>query len=214
MDLSTRKLDRWPGDMTPAKDRRPSPFRATWEQTRRSLVKELRHLGSKLAVLEVAVLSEREISAVTGFPRVEARVEHPGVILAADTKHGPLKWRADALTTWTANVRAIALTLERLRLADLYGVTRRGEQYAGWKMLPGPITGAGPVMTIEQAASFIGDLTGQTGARILASREVWADAYRRAVARLHPDKHAGQVLPAWARLQDAQQLLDGLHNKR
>jgi hypothetical protein len=62
---------------------------------------------------------------------------------------------------WTDNVHAIALTLERLRLADLYGVTSRGEQYAGWKMLPGPITagpGAAPTMSMEDAARFAAGL--------------------------------------------------------
>jgi len=43
----------------------------------------------------------------------------------------------DSFKDWEANLRAIALSLERLRAADRYGVTtEEKEQYIGWLRLP------------------------------------------------------------------------------
>lgn len=39
----------------------------------------------------------------------------------------------DACELWQHNVRSIALGLEALRAVDRYGITRRGQQYAGFR---------------------------------------------------------------------------------
>jgi hypothetical protein len=70
-----------------------------------------------------------------------------------------------------ANVRAIALALEALRKVDRYGVTKRGEQYAGWKALPSP-----------------NDAILERGRQII--REHDGDV-RRALAATHPDREGG-----------------------
>lgn len=122
----------------------------------------------------------------------------------------------DDCQNWTDNVHAIALTLERLRLADLYGVTSRGEQYAGWRMLPGPITvhqGDKPAMSIEAAADFVARVDGLCTAATLISNAIqWRVAYRRVAARLHPD--AGGSSADWSTLQDAARLMDALHGRK
>jgi hypothetical protein len=116
---------------------------------------------------------------------------------------------------WTDNLHAIALTLERLRLADLYGVTKRGEQYAGWKMLPGPITAAAgqkPTMSIDAAARFVAGLTGADAPALIRNRATWEKAFREAARMCHPDKAPQDG--RWEQLEQAAQLLNGLHSKK
>lgn len=51
---------------------------------------------------------------------------------AADTGKR-LVYATDACEFWQHNVRSIALGLEALRAVDRYGISRRGEQYAGFR---------------------------------------------------------------------------------
>jgi hypothetical protein len=44
-----------------------------------------------------------------------------------------LVYATDACVYWQHNVRSIALGLEALRAVDRYGITRKGEQYAGFR---------------------------------------------------------------------------------
>lgn len=141
-------------------------------------------------------------------------------MIAADTKYGSLKWTCDQFRDYWDNLHAIALTLERLRLADLYGVTKRGEQYSGWKMLPGPITatqsGAMRVMTMEDAARFVSQCTAGafSAAQLLKDKSAWQQAYRIAVKDIHPDMAGQQSDGGWDKLQEAAQLLNSLHNRK
>lgn len=212
MEIQTRPLQGpWPKPFT--RPRKASPFKSSFEQSRRLLEAELRHLDAG-AVMIQAAFRESDISATTGFPRGDRTPEHPGIIVAADTRHGPLKWLCDACTRWQHNVHAIALTLGRLRLADLYGVTGRGEQYHGWKMLPGPITTDAPVMSIDAAARTLSTLSQLwTAAQILGDRKAFEMANRRAHLALHPDAGTHNPLQ-WAELQEASKLLNNLHNRR
>ena len=83
-------------------------------------------------------ISERYIRT-DGLPYANARYgTNPGVIVSFDSRHGPLRYATDAFTEWQDNLRAIALSLEALRAVDRYGVTRRGEQYTGWRAIAAP----------------------------------------------------------------------------
>lgn len=114
-----------------------SPFSASWSDTVDLLARELRHLEPTRALLEVA-LPESKIR-LDGLPRADARAASPGVILTLiGTTQGDLRYPASWFHTWQDNVRALALALEALRKVDRYGVTKRGEQYAGWKQLAAP----------------------------------------------------------------------------
>lgn len=195
-----------------------SAFKMSFDRSVRLLKKELRSLEASVVVIATAH-AERDISGVTGFPRADRGPAHPGVMVAADTKYGSLKWFTDHFRTWTANLHAIALTLERLRLADLYGVTKRGEQYSGWKMLPGPITAgnAAKTMNMEEAACFVAEQCRITffdtsAHAVLTSKKAWQDAYKWAAKKLHPD--ANKDSPMWGTLQEAATLLNSLHNRK
>lgn len=117
-----------------------SPFRGSWSSTIALLAKELRAHGANpsTTILEVD-LPERAIR-MDGLPRADARATSPGIVLQFDARtvagKPRLRYEVGTYHDWQDNVRAIAKGLEALRAVDRYGVTRRGEQYAGWRALP------------------------------------------------------------------------------
>ena len=127
-----------------------------------------------------------------GEPRAGAVAEHPGVILCFNTSKGSRRRSFDRFTHWSQNLRALALNLEHLRLANLYGVEADEEQYAGWRALPAapdaksdydglnPLTWACTVI-----ARYAGDVI---PSHLLRNVETFQLAYRKAVARWHPDR--------------------------
>lgn len=210
ISFTFRPLTTWPRKKTESYHRRSSPFKATVDQTQKMLGRELNHLQAANPVVIQAAFSERHIR-IDGLVYANApQPEFPGIILTFTSgKHGPMNFCCDDCRRWQDNLRAIALTLERLRLADLYGVTKSGEQYAGWKALPGPIV-TPAAMTVEDAARFVAksaDVPNQAG-RIVDSADRFADYYRIAAKRLHPDANAGATPPEWYQLQRAKEILD------
>ncbi len=121
-----------------------SPFTASWTSTVELLVRELQHLRPRQTVLEVD-LREQDLRQ-DGLPRSDRRARTPGVVLSLlGSAQGDLRYPSHAFGHWDENVRAIALALEALRKVDRYGITKSGEQYAGWKALPaGERTGPDP----------------------------------------------------------------------
>lgn len=132
------------------------------------LKRELRALSAKHVVIELAV-SEAELR-LDGWPYADARPTHAGVVLSLESKYGPLRYPCTRFDRWQDNVRAIALALEALRKVDRYGVTKRGEQYTGWKQL--------------QAGAGEGDAT--RGRAIIAEH----GSESAALKAVHPD-HGG-----------------------
>ena len=133
MRLIFRPFERW--DRKVDANRPRAPFRAGYQTTIDLLEREVRMLGARQVVVELAI-TEADLR-LDGQPYATARPRHPGVTVAFDSQHGPLKYTADKFATWQENIRAIALGLEALRKVDRYGMTSRGEQYAGWKQLGG-----------------------------------------------------------------------------
>ena len=205
-----RPIQQWPGENT--RNRRTSNFSASWSATLSLLDRELCQLGAKNVVIQVS-LTERDIR-LDGYPRANARPDHPGVIVSLDSAYGPLSYPCDTFTSWQDNLRAVALALEALRSVDRYGVTKRGEQYTGWKQLPEgrPMPAA---MTRDEAAQFLA----QHGAPDLISLGGWGHlrepahvverdrVYKAAARKLHPD--AGGTTEDFQRLQEAKRVLDG-----
>lgn len=136
IDARFRPIDLWPGSTTAARRRSRWTFKASWSNTLDLLDRELRHLQATNIVVGCG-LREQDIRN-DGWPRSNAREPtHPGVEVSFDTpRHGRLVYATDVCERWEHNVRAIALGLEALRAVDRHGITRRGEQYAGFKALP------------------------------------------------------------------------------
>lgn len=137
--------------------RAAAPFHAKWTSTVTLLAKELRMHRATRTVLEVD-FRERDLR-IDGLPRADRRAQSPGVVLSFEARAVPgspaLRYEVARFWDWQDNVRAIALGLEALRAVDRYGVTRRGEQYAGWKQLTsgsGPSAERGGALVLEHGS--------------------------------------------------------------
>lgn len=193
MNLTYRPLPAvWPsGERTPWNRRRRSPFSAPWLRTLELLERELANLGVSQSATVVVEAGYREADIrLDGRPRANARLEDPAVVVSFESRHGPLRYGCDAFTDHQANIRAIALALEALRAVDRYGVTKRGEQYTGWKALPE----GNMASTQVEAETFIRSLVDDPSVPL-------ATLYRRACHVAHPD-HGGSR-QTWDRLQAA-----------
>lgn len=129
--MRVKPIVEWPGQMSPSRSR--ANFSASFSSTVSLLWRELYQLGGRNVILQVGIPEQQ--FRIDGFPRADARADHPGVILTLDSKHGALSYPCDTFDRWQDNLRAIALALEALRKVDRYGVTKRGEQYTGFKAI-------------------------------------------------------------------------------
>lgn len=135
MAYAFRPLSTWPYSETPA-DRRRSrlTFKAGWQDTLDLLAYEIDWLGGSDVVIG-ADFREGDIR-MDGMPRANAREPmHPGVEISFNSKFGRLAYSTDVCELWKHNVRSIGLGLEALRAVDRYGISQRGQQYAGFAML-------------------------------------------------------------------------------
>lgn len=200
-ELDVDPIGEWPGVLTPSRIR--SNFSASWSNTLDLLDRELWHLGAKNARLQIAVPPNQ--FRVDGRPRATAKVEHPGVILTLDSRHGALSYPCDTFLTWQDNVRAIALALEALRKVDRYGVTKRGEQYRGFLAIEATAAPAGFDDALD-AKLFLARVTG-----VPYMDRPLRELVRMAQRRTHPDTGGDaatfqRVTLAEAKLREAGEL--------
>lgn len=177
-------------------------FDSPWSKTLQLLGREVDALRGTNVVIEVDV-PERAIR-LDGALRADAKASGPAVVVAFDSKHGPLQYRCDRFVTrwssqgpdWQHNVRAIALTLESLRAVDRYGATNTGQQYAGWKAI-GSARANVPLPT-DQAWAVLRLLAGTPSDSGASADRIINLARRNA----HPD-HGGTA-ETWAQFTEAQ----------
>lgn len=195
MKYEIRPLAAWTDPTTEIR-RSSNVFRASWPDTLNLLGCEAEKLGARLVVVQVDV-AEGDIRR-DGMLRANAKIGHPGVTVSFDCDIGPLRYATDAYDSWKANVRAIALGLEALRAVDRYGITRRNEQYVGFKAIAAPVTG---FTSADEAFRWMRD-------RILHKDCSCTprDMYRQLARRMHPD--TGGDPADWERLAQALQLLE------
>jgi hypothetical protein len=214
VQLTFRPIEKWPRALT--KNRKRSPFSATYNQTFKLLEAELNHLGARNIALQIALRPED--IRLDGQPRANAKpAAHPGVILSFEKfvwsgkynergqrmgKYAPYSMPCDAFTDWESNLRAIALSLEALRKVDRYGVTQSGEQYTGWAALP-VASNSGEC---EMAAQFMSEHSGVMLAPHNTDADALKRAYRIAASRLHPDAPGGSN-ELFVRLKQAYEVL-------
>lgn len=150
-----RPLPTWPHAVT--RDRRYAQFKASWDTTLRELAYEIERLDGSNAVVG-AGFRESDLRK-DGMPRADRRNApylHPGVEISFNSRFGRLTYATDQFHDWQDNVRAIALSLEALRAVDRYGVSKRGQQYAGWAQLAagGPDPARGKVL-VEREGGIV-----------------------------------------------------------
>lgn len=192
---------------------KPNPFRATWSDTLQLLDSELGLLNATDVVFEVDVEDESQIR-LDGMLRSHAKVNSPAVRLAFDSTHGPLTYATDRFQgqyysdppDWQINLRAIALGLEALRKMDRYGITRRGEQYTGWKALPAGRAMPASHMTRDAAIALLANLVNIPPEHLNTAPDSLRSTWRSARRITHPDRNDGdQTL--WDKVEQAATML-------
>lgn len=170
-----------------------SPFSARWGSTVAILARELAALGASRIVVEIDGLEERDLR-VDGLPRANAR-PRDAVRITFESRHGPLRYETAEFgggwsrIGWQENMRAIALGLEALRKVDRYGVSKRGEQYRGWRQLTAGSTAAeDSIVTTEQAIAVIHRSVSDLYEISDVQGAHRAEAIREALRRTHPDR--------------------------
>ncbi|HXH77298.1 hypothetical protein [Nocardioides sp.] len=187
-----------------------SRFTVTWSQCTDLLYRELDLLDATDLVIECDV-REQDLR-LDGTLRANARAASPAVRLAFESNVGPLTYATDAFRRptwrrggmqedWQHNVYAIAKSLEALRLVDRYGVTKRGEQYTGFKALP-----AGRAMPASHMTKSEAEATLTRWGDVGLTCGTWAERYKKARAATHPDRHAGDQT-AWDQVEQAAAVL-------
>jgi hypothetical protein len=189
-------LRHWPREFET--DRPEAVFTADMRDTFDLLRREIKMLGASIATLRLAI-EQRE--CIKGEKEIDPR--HPGVVLEFTSKHGELTYCCDKFDEWQDNVRAITLTLERLRKAQAYGVIE-GQQYQGNLALPAPQE---EVLTAEDAAHWlVGYLKGACSyISVLSSEAACKKAINKAKKQAHPD--AGGLEVNWHAVIKAESVL-------
>lgn len=153
-----------------------SPFDASLSATIEVLTRELQMLDAKQIVLQVGYRDQD--LRVDGLPRANSRMTHDAVALSFVSKWGPLRYETNEFVAryyrtggdgWQANLRAIALGMEALRKVDRYGVSKRGEQYTGYRQLPSSTDPADQLQTAAQAEEWLGQWNGNVRAALRAT---------------------------------------------
>lgn len=155
-NLTLRPIIAWPTERT--RNRKMSQFSSPLRTTLKQLDKELDAIRAKDVVMQIA-LEEAQFRN-DGYPRAGAIPEHPGVILSMHTKDGALSFPCDTFTTWQDNLRAIVLTMERFRGIARYGVTKNGQEYAGFRAIEGARAMPSGFMDSEDAIVFLRGIVG------------------------------------------------------
>lgn len=181
-----------------------SAFDTPWSRTEQLLLTEVKNLAGRDLVVELDV-TERAIR-LDGRLYANARPTTPAVRVAFESKHGPLTYATDAFTRWQDNVRAIALGLEALRKVDRYGITKRGEQYAGWKQLPSGSGAESSHMDRDMAISILASFVDVPAQHLNTEPDSLRHSWRRARRAAHPDRHDGDRT-MWDQVEQAARVL-------
>jgi hypothetical protein len=187
-------------------------FRASWRDTLTLLGDEIDRIGGQPPIVFQVDVTEGDVR-LDGMLRANAKMgPSPGVAVSFESQFGPLRYATDAyeqkypaaLPGWQANVRAIALALQALRAVDRYGVSKRGQQYTGWRaieasapMFPGPAAAETWMRT------YAAELFGPEGATRWNGS--LATLYWAMAKRMHPD--TGGPRAEWDRLDEARRIL-------
>jgi hypothetical protein len=203
IDLRFRPLEKkeWPGELAGERSQFKMKFGATLDL----LECELRKLQASNVIVEAGFTLQQLRN--DGWPHAGAHPTHAGVTLYFDSPEGPLRFPCGTYKSWQANLHAIALTLEKLRAIDRYGVTLTHQQYAGFKMLAAPDGRS----LARHAATIIASLAVRPVDYIMEDAESFRLAYRAAAVKCHPDTTSGRE-QEWTQLQEAKRVMEAYYS--
>lgn len=207
VEIEFRPMDHstWVDDGAP--DRKRSTFKVAFYENVRLLKREIANLGADFAVLEIDY--DGCDLRLDGMPRAGTKAKSPRVRVSFEAPSiGPLCYMCDTYRDWHSNLRAISLTLERLRAIERYGATRNQQQYRGWAALPEKSGGA--IRSKDEAAKFLLDVSAfpadELSLHELARGIGLNKAYRMAAHNAHPDKPGGSN-GLMARVNEAKEMI-------
>lgn len=211
MSIVTRPIVTWPGKMTPRNERLGKRYNVNGGKVRDELLRELDAIGARDAFIQAAYAQDQ--IRIDGLPRSGALPAHPGIILTYSTKAGTFQLPCDTFADAEQNLRAICLTLQRLRLIEETGVKTHGRQYEGFRQLPPPANGARAAgqhaaMSVEEAVRTIFQLAG-LGCEVVGipTPEAMQSVYRAAAKNTHPDTNPAKA-EDFQLLQSAKTVID------
>lgn len=190
-------------------ERKRSKFRTTPGVVYHLLASEIRRLGGREIIIE-AGFHQSQIRN-DGWPYSNARPLHPAVRVSFQSNEGPLSFDCQTYSTIDDNLHAIAKTMERLRDIARYGAVKGGQQYRGWKQLPGdqPPTQTATAVDLRMAAAFLCMLAGEPDSMIPAVLNLPSsirEVYRAAALKCHPDRGGSPEM--MARVNAAKDLIE------
>lgn len=211
-----KPITKWIG--TETKNPGNSQFKQTYSDTKRILEYELYKLSAIDSSIQLEMFIRAEEVQMNGIKlRADAKPYKPGVILSFTTLRSvynkqtqkwenqtkPLSYPCDTYNDWQDNLRAIALSLEKLRGVARYGVFKY-EDMVSRLALP---SAEGKLSDRDAAIAFLSDKTGIPIGEIKSSEVSLKSTYRIAAQNLHPDKNGGATTDDFIKLQDAKRIL-------
>lgn len=216
LQITIKPIQKWIGAET--KNPRNSLFKKTYSDTKKILEFELEKLGAIASSVQLEMFIKPEDLLRDGqLLRAHAKPYKPGVVLSFsiitrrlrnpqtneiknETK--TLSYPCDTYNDWQDNIRAIALSLEKLRSVARYGVFKY-EDMVSRLALP---SAEGKLSDRDAALAFIS----RHSEIILQSMDGEAkcrNAYLEAAKKLHPDKNGGERSDDFLKLADAKRIL-------
>lgn len=187
---TVRPITKWPQDKieNPGSKYR---FRASWTDTKDKIGRELEKADADPATITLGMfVNPNDVQKNGTRLYADRRPYEPGVILSfrryGDARE--ISYPCDAFDFWQANVRAIALSLEKLRQVEQYGVFKYAD-IVDRLALP---SAEGKATTREQAAATLSAFSHYSPTQILLDSEYAKRAYRQAALKTHVD-HGGDV---------------------
>lgn len=180
---------KWPGGKENLNNefRSPGRFRASYDDTKRLLADELDKAGADPATITLGMFVDNA-DVVRNGTRLYAdrKPFHPGILLSfrryGDTQE--ITYPCDAFETWQANLRALGLSMEKLRQVENYGVFKYAD-IIDRLALP---SANGKITTRDAAASILARFSEYKSDQILVDPEIAKRAFRQAASKTHADK--------------------------
>lgn len=109
----------------------------------------------------------------------------------------------DTFDDWQDNLRAIALSMEKLRGVERYGVFKYGDIMDRLALA----SAEGKISETDAAFEFIAKQSGHQVIDISYNKSALKNAYRIAAQKLHPDTNGGETTEDFHKLQQARTVL-------